>query len=218
MPEGMSWGLKQCGYLFVLDSVERLGATKILEIGPGFNLYLEHKLGAEIELESLDDAGFYTPELFSAIRAQDRRGPYHLGLLGKDHNLKPETYDACVSVSALEHVPARDIKAVARDMFALTRPGGWSIHSIDCKITTVAQVAQAWAAAFEAAGFETPAFEPDSLFTGAVADGGPLLESTAILFRFHFGYQRDAWARSLRKDAIEAAGTVLFRLRRPLEG
>lgn len=215
MPEGMSWGLKQCGYLFVLDSIERLGLSNILEIGPGFNLYLEHKLDPFVKLESLDDTGFYTPELFSAIQSQSRRGPYHLGLLGKAHPLVAETYDACVSISALEHVPPKDVEAVACDIFGLTQPGGWSIHSIDCRVSDVTQVANAWTDAFRKAGFDTHCIQTEALLQDSLHDGGPIFETTPILFRFHYGYQRDPWARSMNNEAIEGACTLLLRIRRP---
>ena len=216
MPEGMSWGLKQCGYLYVLDAITRTGVTRVLEIGPGFNFYLENKLDPFLAFDSLDEPGFYRPEVFAAIESRPRRGRFHIGLLGRPHGLEAASYDACVSVSALEHVPEQDIKAVATDLFDLTAPGGWSIHAIDCSVTQVRSAADAWLSAFRQAGFEvTDESDVGHLWERSMKAGGPLLESLPILFRFYHGYQKDPWARSLGERKVETSGAVLISVRRP---
>lgn len=216
MPEGMAWGLKQCGYLYVLDAIARTGVTRVLEIGPGFNFYLENKLDPFIGFDSVDEPGFYRPEVFAAIESRQRRGKFHIGLLGRSHDLQAGSYEACVSVSALEHVPEQEIKAVAKDLFDLVAPGGWSIHSIDCAVTQIKQTAQAWLSAFHNAGFEAPeAAGSEALWENSMKAGGPLLESLPILFRFYHGYQKDKWARGISEKPIEAAGTVLVSVRKP---
>jgi 2-polyprenyl-3-methyl-5-hydroxy-6-metoxy-1,4-benzoquinol methylase len=209
MPEGMRWGLKQCGYLFVLDAIENLGATNVLELGPGFNTYLENKLRPQIKLDSIDSPGFYKPEVFNAIKSIPRRGSYFQGLLGHSSLLPSEHYDACVSVSALEHVPYSEINKIAEHLFTVVRPGGWSIHSIDARVTDLDKTATRWYDALSRAGFELPDVQTENLFIGTLKQGGPLLESNPILFRFHYGYQKDLWARDQRSANIETSGTLL---------
>lgn len=215
MPEGMCWGLKQCGYLFVLDAIETLGATNILELGPGFNTYLEDKLRPQIELDSIDSPGFYKPEVFNAMKSIPRRGNYYQGLLGHSSSLPSDHYDACVSVSALEHVPHSEITAVAEHLLTVVRPGGWSIHSIDARVTDLDETATRWCNALIQAGFELPDAQTKDLFVGTLRQGGPLLESTPILFRFHYGYQKDVWAREQRSANMETSGTLLLCAQRP---
>jgi 2-polyprenyl-3-methyl-5-hydroxy-6-metoxy-1,4-benzoquinol methylase len=217
MPEGMAWGLKQCGYLFVLDTIERLGLKRVLELGTGFNAYLENKLDPLIELDSVDSPGFYKPEVFDAIRAAPRRGQYFEGLLGQTDAITEGEYDACVSVSALEHVPDTEIDTVARHLFDVVRPGGWSIHSIDARIGRYDAVAQRWHSALTSAGFRLPDSQTTGLLDAAMEDGGPLLESNSVLFRFHFGYQPDKWGRGLARPKVETSGTLLVCAHRPLD-
>lgn len=153
-PEGMDWSLKQLGNLHCLDVMVRFGLGRVLEVGPGFNMYFHNKLPAHVDYWRIDDEGFYQDGLLGAAKAQSKRGVYVKGVVGGDSSaLADGMFDACFSVSALEHVPESAIAQTAADLFRVTRPGGWSVHALDAPISEIKDISRLWLDAFKIAGF-----------------------------------------------------------------
>lgn len=210
MPEGMHWGLKQLGNLHVLDHVFDLGLRNILEIGPGFNLYFPNHLPSWCEYTGLDDSGFYPDSLISDAESTRIPGRRVRGLLGKgNHCLPLGTFDACVSVSVLEHVADADINSVSSEMYALLRPGGWALHSIDVPVQQIAVYARRWFSAMEAVGFLV---KPEEVSLDVNAT--PFTEPLSIQTTFYGAYRPSIWdGNEIRLGT--AMTTLLVAMRKP---
>lgn len=211
LPEGMCWGLKQLGNLHALEHVRDWGLVDVLEIGPGFNLYFPNHLPRQCRYTGLDDAGFYGAGLLSGADAERLRGRRAEGLLGRSgHGLAAASFDACISVSVLEHVAAAEIDAVCEDMHRLLRPGGWALHSIDAPQSQVAQRGMAWLQALRRAGF---AVDPATVALDPASTAQPFVEPLSIVMSFYGGYRESVWGdRSLK--ASEQQMTVLVAARK----
>jgi FkbM family methyltransferase len=212
MPEGMRWGLKQLGYLHVLDHVRDWGLVDVLEAGPGFNLYFPRHLPAWCRYTGLDDGGFYDEQLIAGAEAHQGNGRRVRGLLGKPgHALDKGVFDACVSVSVLEHVPDDDIDEVCSDMFALLRPGGWALHSIDLPPSQMDRRGQRWLQALQAAGFVVRSSEVN---TEPGRTAAPFCEPLSIVTTFYAGYQPHIWGNAQLKGQA-CPFTLLVAMRKP---
>lgn len=212
MPEGMRWGLKQLGQLHVLDHVRDLGLVKVLEAGPGFNLYFPNHLPTWCRYTGLDDGGFYDEQLIADADAHRGGGRRVRGLLGQaGHGLAPESFDACVSVSVPEHVPDTAMAAVCRDMFALLRPGGWALHSIDLPPAQMDGRGQRWLQALQAAGFVV---EADAINTDPARTAAPFTEPLSIVTTFYGGYRPSIWGDTGIKGTSSPL-TLLVAMRKP---
>lgn len=214
MPEGMRWGLKQLGNLHVLDFVKTWGLIDILEVGPGFNLYFPNHLPEFCNYTGLDDDGFYKQSLLQDADLGNERRKRVAGLLGKgNHRLMPNSFDACVSVSVLEHVPWPDVAPLCKEMFSLLRPGGWALHSIDVSFVYAESLSKNWLTALIQSGFEITneraVFSPHDL-------SGVYSEPNSIVMTFWGGLRSTVWdgkAIPVRPNEL----CILVALRKPLE-
>lgn len=217
MPEGMAWGLKQMGSLFVLDHVKKWGLTNLLEVGPGFNFYFPNHLPEHVEYTGLDASGFYDPEMLILMRKRMPRGRALEGLMGKSEGvIDDNSFDSCVSVSVLEHVPAGDVDAVCRDMYRVLVPGGWALHSIDTVALACKETGARWRKAFADAGFLVGATDDTDLAVGDWMSDPPHAESLPILMRFYGGYKATIWNSTAAKSVVQNAYTLLLAVRKPL--
>ncbi len=215
MPDGMTWGLKQLGNLFVLDHVKRWGSKDVLEVGAGFNFYFPNHLPKHCAYTTLDSAGFYAPELMSLMRSRLPRGQAVDGLIGQG-TLESSGFDACISVSVLEHLPPADVAGACRDMFRVLRPGGWAVHSIDLTAPELRDTASLWKAELHAAGFLIGADRVDfDLRSGDWESDPPHAEPLAITMRFHAGYRESIWDPDLPQSPSPSAHALLVAARKP---
>jgi 2-polyprenyl-3-methyl-5-hydroxy-6-metoxy-1,4-benzoquinol methylase len=223
MPDGMNWGLKQLGCLHVLNYVQRLGLARVLEAGPGFNLYFVNHLPAWCSYTALDSNGFYDANVIGlANAARARKSASTLdGLLGHTEGLIDDaSYDACASVSVLEHVATADIEAVAADMFRVLRPGGWALHSIDFRSTTQKSRGKAWLSAMLNAGFRIDPSGVDGGLGGEAATVPAehlLSEPLSIRSRFSDGYKASVWGDLDIPAQRISTGTFLVAAQKPRE-
>jgi SAM-dependent methyltransferase len=222
MPDGMTWGLKQFGNLHVLDYVRQLGLARVLEIGPGFNLYFVHHLPSWCTYVALDAAGFYDANLMGLANAARQRAGVETidALIGKTGGIIPSgSFDTCVSVSVIEHIPASDVSAACSDMFRVLRPGGWALHSLDVSISALPQIGKRWLTAFQDAGFRIDASTVDTCFGGEAPESNddPVFgEPLSIRSRFAQGYRGTIWGTSdLPPLSPAPTGTILIAAQKP---
>ncbi|MCE9649649.1 MAG: methyltransferase domain-containing protein [Parvibaculum sp.] len=218
VPEGMTWSLKQLGNLHVVDYVEKFGLRRVLEVGAGFNFYFENHLPAWVEYTTLDDAGFYDDALISLAMSR-RKGQTIQGLLGQfSKNIGDGQYDACVSVSVLEHVPRKDIQDLCKDMFRVLRPGGWALHSIDLPMTSIDEQGRIWLNEMRSAGFDIaiPEAEEKLLARSSDAKDAFFSEPLSITMRFYGGYKKSIWNKNLAVSPLSRSSTILVAAYKPL--
>lgn len=215
-PEGMTWCMKQFGNLHCIDKILSLGMGKVLEVGPGFNYYFNNKLPAEIDYWRIDDDGFYPPGYIELARTQNNRGKYVRGMMGEfSGDLPDASFDCCFSVSVLEHVPHSKISNVAADMWRVTRPGGWTVHSIDCGRGRMA-LARNWLDALLAAGFVVDAERIDiDVQTQRKPGKEPFTEPLSLIQTFYGGYSAKPWREPAKETGENLYYTVLIAMRRP---
>ncbi len=217
MPDGMRWGLKQLGNLHILEHIQRWGCQKTLEVGAGFNLYFDRHLPPWVDVDVLDDEGFYDQSLLNMAIEARTRGQTFNGLLGASSKLiADETYDACFSSSVLEHIPPDAISGACQDMFRLLQPGGWAIHSLDLRDNELQEKGQIWLKALQASGFmiasQAVSIELDKLTKNGFV---PLSESLAIEMRFYHGYKKNIWGDKTTQRDVRPNLTILIAMRKP---
>jgi len=218
MPDGMQWGLKQLGNLFALDKIIQLGLANVLEVGPGFNHYFPNHLPDWCSYTGLDSKGFYDEDLLAIANKSRKKGEFAEGLLGEGKNeLAASSFDACVSVSALEHASTEDIETICRDMFRILSPGGWALHSIDFNTAVLPTMFDLWRDAMLAAGFainparvETPAIE------GLGAKNTVLYEPMSMRARFYGRYKDTIWKKDASASTSGQCATILIAAQKPL--
>ena len=218
MPEGMQWGLKQLGNLHVLDYIQRWGLRNILEVGPGFNFYFPNHLPDYCEYTALDDSGFYDQELLALAKKNLPRGRPIDGLLGRtDKLIRTSSFDACCSVSVLEHIEAEDIQSVCDDMFRILKPGGWALHSIDLPMLKVEETMERWLDGFTNCGFAIPDVDVQDTSTANSDENATVFtEARSIKMRFYHGYMPSIWGVEVPSSALQNYATVLVALRKPI--
>lgn len=218
MPEGMTWSLKQIGNLFVLDQLEKWGLTDVLEIGPGFNLYFANHLKPDIAYAAIDSAGFYDAEILALTKKLRKRGAYYEGLVGGQRDdIAPASFDCCFSVSVLEHVPKAGIAAACSDMYALLRPGGWCIHSIDLTVQGIETLGAAWLTELRKAGFLLEDAAIDLRLDERRPVGAELFaEPNSISMRFYGGHVKSIWKPGATTKVFPRTHTVLVAVRKPI--
>lgn len=219
MPDGMTTGLKQFGNLHVLDYVHKLGLKRVLEVGPGFNLYFVHHLPHWCEYVGLDASGFYDEHIMAlANRARPHASTIDALLGSSAEQIEDDTFEACVSVSVLEHVPLTDIEKVCVDMFRVLRPGGWALHSIDARLTKLPNVATRWLKPMRLAGFHIDNAGVDAAFGGdnqTPSDDPILQEPLSIRARFSQGYRRSIWGTPPPAAQRDSNATLLIAAQKP---
>lgn len=212
MPEGMQWGLKQLGLIYILRHILDWGLESVIEMGAGFNFYLPNRLKNKCDYTALDAASFYDDSLMALARAQLPWGDAQEGLLGQlpaDQSLGP--FDACVSASVLEHVPDSEIPKVCADMARITKPGGWAVHSLDVPLADVTRAAGLWIKELRSNGYalvnvdlpsdKTELFDPND---------APLLEPLSIKARFYDAQPHKPWQEKPEELNSSAMATVLI--------
>lgn len=211
MPDGMAWGLKQLGNLHVLDYVRRLGLARIAEIGPGFNFYFPNHLPSWCDYTGLDAPGFYDSDMLSLANRERAGVKMEEGLLGLGKNKLPSgAFDACISVSVLEHIPEADITSACADMFRILRPGGWALHSIDLPTSVLPQAFEQWLAALKEAGF---LIDPRKTVAPAQTKAGQkdlvMYEPLSIRARFFGKYKDTIWKKTSTAASNGQFATIL---------
>jgi SAM-dependent methyltransferase len=136
--------LKDFGYLRILQDLQQLGATRVLEFGcglwmaPNKNLF---DLFPDCEIWGIDDwqdLHYFPPEgewakQYEALSLRFPKAKFKRGLIGQSPLLEtlPKGYfDAVVSVSVLEEIPDF-YRSVFAHVFELLRPGGWLLGTAD---------------------------------------------------------------------------------------
>jgi SAM-dependent methyltransferase len=191
MPEGMRWGLKQLGYLHLLNYIRKLGLEDIVEIGPGINMYFPYHLPDWCSYVALDNGGFYDNGLLEIVDKARKRGKRVKGLMGTgDHGLDCESFDACISVSVLEHVPNHHKDMFCEEMYDVLRPGGWALHSIDIQTDMLEKVGNDWLGALRNSGFY---ISDKSIFLDCRSPKKIFTEPLSIVMTFYHGYKKNIW-------------------------
>ena len=150
----------------------------------------------------------------SLMRSRLPRGQAVDGLIGQG-SLEPSSFDACISVSVLEHLPTADVPGVCRDMFRVLRPGGWAVHSIDGTASQLRDTASMWKAELDAAGFLIGADRVDfDLRSGNWESDPPHLEPLSITMRF-WTYRESIWEPDLPQAPSPSAHALLVAARKP---
>ena len=192
----------------------RHGDSKILEIGPGFNLYFPNHLPEYCNYTGMDDEGFYDIGILRAADGAQSRRRRVSGLLGKgNHGLTPTSFGACISVSVLEHVPAKDVDDLCREMYKLLRPGGWALHSIDLPQESIEAKGHVWLDALRDAGFLVA---ESSIILCAKDATKPFYEPLSIVMSFYGGYRKSVWNGEPSKPRTQVL-TILVAVRKPLD-
>lgn len=217
--EELRWGLKQAGTLVCVDHIERHGPRTAMEIGAGFNTAFDRRYGDRLELWTIDEAGFYPPDVLAAANAARPRTRFVDGLMGSRSAMLPDGYfDLVFSISVIEHIPDAEVPGAAAEMARVTRPGGWAVHSLDAPLAELPALAARWHAALTAAGFAIdgdPRVAPPRL--DAAGPAQPLLEPISIVYQYYGGYRDDLWAKPRRTPHFHF-GSLLIAARKPAPG
>jgi len=209
-PEGQAWGLKQMGNLFCIDRIQRSGARKILEVGAGFNLYFDRRLGAEYEYWMIDEAGFYEADVFAAAQKRRLHTRFVNGLLGEfSKDLSNEYFDVVFSVSVLEHLPLNRIDPACQDMFRLLKHGGYVVHSVDLSPASTKTHGVKYLQALRDTGFIFHSPPQIEWHFHTDPERQILLEPLSLVYRFYGGYQEDFSATSQNLHNFHT-GTLLI--------
>ena len=141
---GNAWGIKGHNYLWILANVNFTRGGTALDVGGGYSMLpviINERFGTEVW--AVDDFGMESGEpLWSRWgdrEKQKARYPninYVFERLGNisTSSLKKGYFDVIYSVSALEHVPSNQMKAVFDHMLYLLKPGGVLVHCVDIAI------------------------------------------------------------------------------------
>lgn len=179
----MQWGLKHLGYLYVYHSVLQAGSTSVLEIGAGFNCYLDRILEPNIDYHMVDDTQYYPTDTYSVAIQKRKRTTYHEGLMGSFlPSVKEKFFDAIVSVSAIEHHPIETLDDLYRDMFRALKPGGRMFHTIDVEHQQCPEYPAAHYSSMMKAGFRCDAVPHWDWAFGGSTGSGPFIQPVSISF------------------------------------
>lgn len=217
MPEGMQWGLKQIGYLHALDQLKNKSVQSLIEVGPGFNHYFPNHLPAHINYTSLDSKGFYEARMLELMAQKLTRGRTIDGLLGDfSVDVPSDSFDMCVSVSVLEHVPYDRVPATCSDMWRILKPGGWAVHSIDLQAPAIGKAGLRWRDELLNASFLIDCKPSDiDLSDGDWLQDPPHAEPLSIVMRFYSGYKDSIWKATLPSHPTPNTHTILVAAQKP---
>jgi len=192
--EDLQWGLKQLGKLFCWDQIARHGGNTILEVGAGFDLSFDRRLGQEKEFWIADGAGFYDSNLIEEANRR-RRARFVDTLLGEFSEELPDDYfDVVFSISVLEHGTNKNFPHVCRDMYRVLKSGGICVHSIDVMACVTESQGNLYYKAFCDAGFQVDGGLGEIRWIIS-PDGGMSVfsEPLSIVFRNCSGQKSDPW-------------------------
>ncbi len=137
---GFEWSLKELGSLFILDHIEKVKPRRILEFGPGFNLFFSNLCNERgIEYWCIDEQGENLgigtdlERWKKVIAAREGRSQTTVqGLLGKSQALLPEDhFDLVFSISVIEHIDSAHMPAVTAEARRVLRASGVLLNTID---------------------------------------------------------------------------------------
>lgn len=204
------WGLKHLGYLYVYEQLLNLPkGLKVLEIGAGLSLVFDKLLGSIFDYHMIDTPGFYVQEDFQTKMNERNHTTFLSGLIGKDSSfINNDSFDVVFSVSALEHVPTDEIRAVCTEMYRILKPGGVMVHTIDifCEERTES-VGMKYYQELKASGFiiENSA-DMQWCVTGAKT---VLFEPLEIVYKYYLGKKDDLWTNPVEVPGHSAAILLL---------
>ena len=220
-PDDYGWGLKEHGYLLCVDHIKNNPCKTLLELGAGLKLYAEQHFGESHEywmVDDMDKVPYFTKEQGEASFAARKNTRYVKGLVGQYlEELKTDYFDLTFSVSVLEHVPLADIKDVCKDLFRVTRPGGFTVHTIDVFPSYSAILWEAYLSGLRGAGFVFDA-EPKPLDWDITrTDNQLLIEPQSTVYQ-HYGIRvPNLWAqKEMRPLQHYFWGTIQVVARKPL--
>jgi SAM-dependent methyltransferase len=127
--------LKPLGYAFAISQITNSQAHRILEIGHGASPPVLQRFSADKECWGIDGEDPDKTVSKKALQSLRRNNPgvkFVNGFIGNSEGLLPSDYfDLSYSVSVIEHIKETDIESFAKDLYRITRPGGFSVHSYD---------------------------------------------------------------------------------------
>jgi SAM-dependent methyltransferase len=148
------WNVKEMGTLFCTDQILSNNCGKLLEVGPGYNLYFSRNYSKSHEYWMIDRRDYYPEAIFNRALKKRKNTTYVEGLMG-DYlsELSNNFFDIVFSVSVLEHVPESQLVQCYKDMFRVLRPGGIIAHSIDVAFSETETLPENHLKAIKEAGF-----------------------------------------------------------------
>lgn len=148
------WNVKEMGTLFCTDQILNNNCQKLLEVGPGYNLYFDRNYSKTHEYWVIDRSDYYPEKIFNKALKKRKRAIYIEGLM-RDYlsELKNDFFDIVFSVSVLEHVPEDKLINCYKDMYRVLRTGGIIAHSIDVNFSKTETLPPNHLKAIKKAGF-----------------------------------------------------------------
>lgn len=209
------WSLKLLGTLFCHQHIETYQPDVALEAGVGCNKHFYRRCADKLDYWTLDQAGFYPEERFAQALEARPKSTFVNGLLGEQLPELPDNkFDMTFTVSVLEHVPDEAIKAICDDLYRITKPGGWTLHSIDLRWTQLPELLPTWASHFLGAGFVAEDQAEIITKVDTILPGGRAMFFEPLEIQYlKYTKAKDKWnpTRPL-KDLVT---TVLVRLSKP---
>lgn len=192
-PERNAWGLKQMGRLFCYHCLLALKPGRALEVGAGRDVFFDEHIGTWCEYHMADQSGFYPAAAFKRAMARRKHTRHVHALLGRSAGDLPDAYfDAVFSVSVLEHVPESDYAAMWRDIGRITKPGGWTFHSLDVAgCATARRQLPMLIEAMRDGGFDARA--PDSLDWSYEREDPILTEPLGTVYYYYYRKRARPW-------------------------
>ncbi len=199
--EKHQWSLKGFGYSLVIDTVQKLHSNgkqklRILDVGgsgSGLPRALSEQFADECWL--IDDFGiesndqqtldWYEPNFRQTLASKNPMVHYVFGRLGGARlpELENGSFDLIYSVSTLEHIPMKMVKAVFDHMLELLAAGGVMVHTIDLGSAKFVGWQKFLMSYFRTRGVSPTIFAINNL-NELGSDDPPLLESTEIVYTF----------------------------------
>lgn len=181
--DSYSWGLKHLGYLWVYHQILEHNANCVLEVGAGYNTYLDRVLHEQTSYTMVDKHDYYPYEIFQYANKKRNKCNYVEALLGDfSPKLKDRTFDAVVSVSAIEHHPIDQLDDLYNDMYRVLKSGGMIAHTIDVEYKQCPEYPIAHYSSLLNSGFEVLSpISWDWCFTGN-PDEGALIQPISISY------------------------------------
>lgn len=188
------WGLKAFGNLLCERYIETQQPQAVLEIGVGFNSRFHDLLPETVDYWTIDSDGFYDLDAFQAGVERRHRATHVNGLMGESLAALPEDFfDFVFSISALEHSNSETAPAICQDMFRVTKPGGYSVHTIDTPVHQRHLRMEPWHSAFLESGF-TFIEEPDLTSESRGIDGLAVLVEPLDVQVTYYRQREDFWS------------------------
>ncbi|WP_091916934.1 methyltransferase domain-containing protein [Mesorhizobium sp. YR577] len=137
---GSEWSLKEYGSLLIYDFIKKNKVKRVLEFGPGFNLFFSEQLQEfGVDYWAIDDSistlgiGPNASRANEVIAKRRANGHQHVhGLLGDKANGLPVGYfDLVFSISVVEHIDDAVMPAVVADAKRVLNASGVMLNTVD---------------------------------------------------------------------------------------